>query len=163
MKKHVIKFARLRDGAVIPSKRPGDAGYDIYPVLLDGDVVIQPHQTVKIHTGIASVFDESRVAIIKERSSTGSKGLEVRSGVFDSTYRGEWIIVITNGTEKRMVITENPKKFMDDMWTAFPANKAIAQAVILKLPKDRVEEITAEELEEYKTDRGNGGFGSSGK
>lgn len=158
-----IMFAKLRDDAVIPTKRREDAGYDIYPVLDGEDICIHPHETVKIHTGIASAFSPDKVVILKERSSTGSKGLEQRCGIIDSGYRGEWIIPLTNGTDRRMVITNRPESYMDDMWTAFPASKAIAQALLLWLPDSESEEVPREYIESLDSERRCGGFGSSGK
>lgn len=53
-------------------------------------------QTEEFPTGIASAFHPSKVALFKERGSTGKIGIGQRSGVMDSGYRGEWIVLITN-------------------------------------------------------------------
>ena len=82
-----LKFAKVNDKAIIPSKRREDAGYDIYTT--DRDIVLQPHQTVAFHTGLVSEFSPSWVGIVKERGSTAKYGLSIRSGVIDSGYRGE--------------------------------------------------------------------------
>lgn len=158
-----ILFAKLRPDAVIPTKRPEDAGYDIYPVLQDGDIYIMPHQTVKIHTGIISAFPQNYVAVLKERSSTGSRGLEQRCGVFDSGYRGEWIIPLTNGTDRQIAITNDPEKYLASMWDTFPASKAIAQALLLPLPETTSREVSVKEIQSISSERGEGGFGSTEK
>ena len=158
-----ILFAKLRPDAVIPTKRPEDAGYDIYAVLDDKDIFIMPHETVKIPTGIVSAFSPKYVAILKERSSTGSRGLEQRCGVFDSGYRGEWFVPVTNGTDRRIVITNNPSDYLETMWVAFPATKAIAQAVLVNIPNTTSREVSVEEINSVESERGTGGFGSTGK
>lgn len=158
-----IKFARFDATAVVPSKREEDAGYDVYPLLPDSvPVVIPPGDTVKIHTGIASVIPKGYVAILKERSSTGSIGLQQRSGVIDSGYRGEWIVVVTNGSNKTMVVTDD-NIIPNDGRIYIRTTKAIAQAVIVKLPNTFSEEITMDELQGSKSERMSDGFGSTDK
>lgn len=157
-----ILFAKIKDNAIIPTKRPEDAGYDIY-ACIDEDLQIMPHGTVKVPTGIISAFSPDKVAILKERSSTGSRGLEQRCGVIDSGYRGEWLIPLTNGTDKRMVITRTPDLYMKELWITIPAEKAIAQAIILNLPDTHSVECSSHEIMLLKSERGSGGFGSSGK
>lgn len=157
-----ILFAKLNDNATIPSKRPEDAGYDIY-ACIDRDIHILPQQTVKIPTGIISAFSPNKVVILKERSSVGSKGLEQRCGVIDSGYRGEWLIPVTNGTNKRIAITANPDKYMKELWTVIPAQKAIAQALLLDLPVTTSVEVSTDEILDLSSERGTGGFGSSNK
>ena len=51
---YILKFAKVNDKAIIPTKRNEDAGYDIYTT--DKDIVLQPHQTVAFHTGLVSEF-----------------------------------------------------------------------------------------------------------
>lgn len=76
----VIKFAKIKPNAKIPSKRKEDAGYDVYP-LFDGDfMIIEPHEIKMIPTGIASAFSENYVMVLKERGSTGTKGMAIRAG-----------------------------------------------------------------------------------
>lgn len=160
--KDKILFAKMKPGAIIPTKRAEDAGYDIYPVL-DGDIVILPNQTVKVPTGIASAFHPSKVVILKERSSTGPKGLEQRCGVIDSGYRGEWSVPLTNGTNKMMVITNDPDCYQEHMWVIIPAHKAITQAILFDLPESTSEEVSIDYIRSIVSERGTGGFGSSGK
>ena len=110
-----VKFKKSRINAIVPSKREGDAGYDLYAAI-DSDfldahcgiikngteeilVAWRSHEILKIPTGIKTEFDSNYVGILKERGSTGSKGLAVRSGVIDSSYRGEWFMVIENCTD----------------------------------------------------------------
>lgn len=75
-----IYFSKLYDNVKIPSKRAEDAGYDIYAYFTEDYIVINPHETKLISTGLISAFDEQYVAILKERGSTGTKGMGQRCG-----------------------------------------------------------------------------------
>lgn len=157
-----IKFAKLDPKAIIPSKRDEDAGYDIY-ACIDEDIIIPPNETVMVPTGIASAFDPGYVAILKERGSTGSKGIGLRCGVVDSGYRGQWFVALTNHTNKgiKLVVEERPASYLHGI--TYPVSKAIAQAVFVAVPDSKVEEITPEELVNIKSERGAGKLGSSEK
>ena len=98
-----VKFARLKEGAVIPSKRDEDAGYDIYACIKE-PVVIKPLDSVMIPTGIASVIPEGYYMQIEEHGSTGAKGIKRSCGVMDTGFRGEWFVVITNCSDRLVVI-----------------------------------------------------------
>lgn len=162
-----IKFAKLTDGAKIPSKRDEDAGYDIYADLKGSPfILIPPHTTKMIPTGIASIIPPSNCFILKERGSTGTKGMAQRCGVIDSGYRGEWLVPITNTTIKNLYIYDNkkvnpPTEVSDSIF--YPASKAICQALLVEVPQTKITEISVEELEADKTERGEGKLGSSGK
>ena len=165
-----IKFAKVRPTAIIPTKREEDAGLDIYANCDEDYMIINPHETKMIPTGIASVCDKDYCLIAKERGSTGTKGIAQRSGVIDSGYRGEIMIPITNTTNKVIVIAKNGI-VIDDVYGAitpndymiYPYEKAIAQLLVVPVPKVSIEEITYEELQAIPSDRGDGKLGSSGK
>ena len=98
-----VYFGKLHPAARIPTKRVEDAGYDLYSVL-NHAVCLSPGETRLIPTGICSSFSSDYVAVVKERGSTGSKGLGVRAGIIDSGYRGEWFVALTNHNSKPLVI-----------------------------------------------------------
>lgn len=159
MQSNKIYWAKTTDEAVIPSKRSEDAGYDLYACVNDDEViVIRQHETVKIRTGIACAFSDDYVLIIKERSSVGIKGLAVRCGVIDSGYRGEIIVGLTNTTRHPMYLSKNVQ-----VNRTYDLSKAIAQAVILPIPKMESEEVKYEDLIKIESMRGTGNMGSSGK
>lgn len=161
----VVNFAKVRKSAIIPSKRDEDAGFDIY-ANFDGDgVLIMPHETKMIPTGIASAFDAGYVAILKERGSTGIKGIGQRCGVVDSGYRGEWFVPLTNHNEKPIAIVKSTENIdiLEEEYIVYPYSKAICQAIFLKLPEVKVEEIGIDELKKIKSERVDGALGSSGK
>ena len=76
-----VKFAKVRPSAIIPTKRVEDAGYDIYANFDEDYITILPHETKMIPTGIVSACDVDYCFILKERGSTGTKGMGQRSGV----------------------------------------------------------------------------------
>lgn len=164
-----VKFARVRPTAVIPTKRDEDAGFDIYADFEDDFIIIDPHTTTLIPTGIASACDADYCFILKERGSTGSKGIAQRCGVIDSGYRNEWFVPITNTTNKKIAIVKKDTDYIyifmknTSGYTIYPYEKAIAQALIIPVPKVKVEELTYNELKEIASDRGMGALGSSGK
>lgn len=100
-----IYFTKLKPNAIIPTKNIEDAGYDIYSCFDESYLIVYPQQTIAIPTGIASAVENDYCFILKERSSTGAKGIAQRSGVVDSGYRREWFVPITNTTNKPIIIT----------------------------------------------------------
>ena len=166
-----IKFAKVRPDAKIPSKRDEDMGFDIYACFEEDFIVIYPHETKLIPTGIASSCDIGYGFVLRERGSTGSKGIALRAGVIDSGYRNEWFVGLTNTTDKVLFISklseqETYDKYYDDIMPqsfVYPYSKAIAQALLVPVPKVNVEEITYEELQQISSERGLGALGSSGK
>lgn len=161
-----IKFAKVKPDAIIPSKREEDMGYDIYACFNENYITISPHETRLIPTGIASACDKEYGFIVKERGSTGSKGIAVRCGVIDSNFRGEWFVGLTNTTNEPLFLI-NPnwkdKSFIQPKTFTYDCTKAIAQAIVVPVPKTVVEEITYEELQAIESNRGDGMLGSSNK
>lgn len=184
-----VKFAKVKEGAIIPSKRDEDMGFDIYACFDEDYIVIDPHETKLIPTGLASACDPEYGFLVFERGSTGSKGIARRCGVIDSGYRNEWFIGLTNTTNNHIYISkiskeqlieqENEKNkevfgalsdlfngMMSSHWEnviIYPYTKAIAQALVVPVPKTEVEEISYEELQTIKSERGMGALGSSNK
>lgn len=162
-----VKFAKVRPTAVIPTKRDEDAGFDIYADFEDDFIIIDPHTTTLIPTGIASACDTDYCFILKERGSTGTKGIAQRCGVIDSGYRNEWFVPITNTTNKKIAIVKKDADYIfmrnTSGYTIYPYEKAIAQALVVPVPKVNIEELTYDELKEIASDRGMGSLGSSGK
>lgn len=164
MDKPVIKWAKVYDDAIIPTKRDEDAGYDVYAHLETGCLVVRPHETVVISAGIASAFPIGYVCLLQERGSTGSKGIGQRSGVIDSGYRGEWFIGFTNHNNIPLIIAKEPDKYLDkNDVIVYPYTKAICQAVFLEVPEFKTEEIEYKDLKKITSERGINCKGSTGK
>lgn len=104
-----IYFSRVRDSAIIPTKRDEDAGYDIYACFDDDYIIINVNETVLVPTGIASALPKDKYIHIEERGSTGSIGMKKSAGIIDSGYRGEWFIAITNCSGQPIVISKLSK------------------------------------------------------
>lgn len=170
-----IFFAKVKPNAVIPSKKVEDAGYDVYACFDEDFFVIEPFKTRAVPTGIASAFSSKFYAQVEERSSTGKLGLKKSSGVIDSGYRGEYLIMTYNTNEKPFVITkldvsEIPETFEvcgkvydKNNVIFYPYKKAICQVVLHIVPNLETNEIPYEELLKMSSERGTSGFGSSGK
>lgn len=181
-------FAKVKPNAIIPSKRDEDAGMDIYACFDEDYMVISPHETKLIPTGIASALSNKYYIQIEERGSTGSKGIKKSAGVIDSGYRNEWFIAITNSTEKHLIISKLSMQeliekygkinffdmyFLDeehcdvylreDSTIIHPYSKAIAQAVVHEVPIMNIAELSYQELLMIESERGIGALGSSRK
>ena len=142
-----ISVKKLRQDAILPTYGSAQAaGADLY-ACLDAPVEIAPGSTAWITTGVAMALPEGYAGLIYARSSLGTKrGLAPANkvGVIDSDYRGEIQVVLFNhGSETQ---------------TVMPGDR-IAQLVIT--PVFTPGFVETEELSE--TNRGIGGFGSTGK
>lgn len=174
-------FARESKEVKLPSRESHNAGYDVYAYFKEEEMIILPHETKMIPTGLYTAFSEDYVLVLKERGSTGTKGIAQRSGIVDSSYRGEIFVPLTNTTEKAIIITkgnieelqknENAQRLYTDAFghsepckiTYYPYTKAICQALLLPVPKVEIKEITVEELKAIPSERGEGKLGSSNK
>ena len=137
-----LKVKKLTDTAKIPTKANiSDAGFDLYS---DVDINIESGKTVIINTGIALGIPDGYCGLIWDRSSLGSKGIHRHAGVVDSGYRGEIKVCLNNTSDSSYEVSKGDR---------------IAQILIQRNEPFRVEEC--EDLSD--TDRGLGGFGSSGK
>ena len=166
IKENELLFAKVRKGAIIPTKTGENAGRDLYACFEEDYIVIKPLQTKLIPTGIATAFNEKYYAQIQERGSTGSKGIKFGAGVIDSGYRGEWFVPITNCNDVDLVISKKDVtlNFHEDYkYILYPYEKGIAQFVMLEVPKFEEKTISLEELQSIKSERGTGALGSSGK
>ena len=124
----------------------GAAAVDLH-ACIDAPVVIEPHGRVMIPTGIAAAIPEGYVGIMAVRSSMGVKnGINLANGigVIDSDYRGEMRVTLHNTT--------------DTAYTVQIADR-IAQLMVVPVacPAIRVVDTLPE------TERGEGGFGSTGR
>lgn len=167
-----IYFAKLREGAVIPSKEKWNAGFDIYPCFDEEYYIISPGETALIPSGIASVIPEGYYIQIQERGSSGGKGIKYSAGVIDSSYRGEWFLAASNVNNKPIIILKKSidefdllsKEIINAGYIVYPYSKALFQGIVHSVHNEfRTEEITCEELKNFKSGRGEGKLGSSGK
>ncbi len=143
-----IKVKKLNEKAIIPTKgSPYSAGYDLYACLENDCIQIPPQSCVKVGTGLSIEVPTGYFGAIFARSGLATKqGLRPANcvGVADSDYRGEYIVALYNDSTTHKTVNNGER---------------IAQLVIM--PFLDVEFIESEELSQ--TDRGEGGFGSTGK
>ena len=168
-----IKFAKVRENAIIPTREEYNAGLDVYCCFDEGYIIIEPNQTRLISTGIASAIPIDYYIQIQERGSSGSKGIKYSAGVIDSSYRGEWFLATTNTNKRPILIIK--KEVLDDMccvareiiekgYIIYPYEKALFQAIIHNVCNEiSQEEISFDELSKIPSERGDGKLGSSGK
>lgn len=142
-----VELKKLNSSAKTPTRGSKQAaGYDLY-ANLDEDIIIKSHETKMIGTGIAISVPEGYFGGIFARSGISYKeGLRPANctGVVDSDYRGEIKVSLHNDSQIDRIVEPNQK---------------IAQLVILpylSVEFDEVNELTL-------TDRGQDGFGSTGK
>ena len=175
LKDNELRFAKIRESARVPSKRDEDAGFDMYADFEDEFFVIGAGETRPVPTGIAVAFSSRWYAQIEERSSMAKIGIKKSGGVFDSGYRGEYLIMLYNTNKKPFVISKTPVEELSDEFDIngvnynksaviiYPYTKAICQMVMQEIPVFEVQEISYEELKNISSERGAGGFGSSKK
>lgn len=170
-----VRVYKSHPQARIEPARHGDAGIDLYTV---ESVTLPPHGTgealvvqvahtyplplwiVKVRTGIHIEIPEGYYGQVLPRSSIGSGkaseygetpypfgGLNLFASVIDSSYRGEVIVAMGNLTSRSQT---------------FPAGTKIAQMVILPYVHVSQFEVVSSLDELSSTERGDGGFGSTG-
>lgn len=141
-----IKFKKISPNAKLPTKgTDASAGFDLY-ACVNVSVHIAPHQTVCIPLGFATAIPDGWFCAVYARSGIATKqGLRPANcvAVIDSDYRGEWILPIHNDSDTPRVINNGDR---------------IAQVIVQECPSVKFDVV--DELDE--TDRGAGGFGSTG-
>lgn len=157
-----MKFAKKNETVKVPTKRDCDAGYDVYANFDEDYIVLCPHSTTMIPTGLYSIIENGYYAQMFNRGSNGSKGLIQSCGVIDPSYRGEWFVAITNTNDEYWVIAKSDA-YVPDGLNVYPYEKAICQFVILPIPNVTIEETNIEDILSNNTERGSGNIGSSEK
>jgi len=143
MKNLTIQVQKLHKEAKIPKfAHSDDAGMDLY---VTEEIIIASGEYAAVSTGIAMAIPEGYAGLIWDKSGLAiKKGLKVLGGVIDAGYRGEIKVGITNlGKEAH----------------TFGVGDKAAQMLLQKVAQASFEEV--ESLDE--TERGDGGFGSTGK
>lgn len=146
MEKLTINFKKLNENAIMPTfGTEFSAGADLYSA--EDDVVVNPGETKFIGTGIATAIPVGTVGLVYARSGLAcKKGLAPANkvGVIDSDYRGEIKVALHNhGKEPQTVVK----------------GERVAQMVIT--PYFAVNYVETSDLDQ--TERGEGGFGSTGR
>jgi len=138
-----LKIKKMRDDAILPTYNlGGDAALDLYAL---EDVILGLGCPMMVATGVAVAVPEGFVGLIWDRSGLSMvNGIKTLGGVIDSGYRGQVNVGLINLSEGMYSVSKGDK---------------IAQMLI-----QRVERVKLEEVEVLAfTERGDKGFGSSGK
>jgi dUTP pyrophosphatase len=138
----VLSFKRLDPKAVLPARGSSlAAGLDIYAI---EELTIQPGERVLARTGLAVAIPEGFYGRLAPRSGLATKqGLDTLAGVIDADYRGEIRCLLYNTGSEAIHL---------------PAQSKICQLILEKIITPTA--VWADEISD--TDRGNGGFGSTG-
>jgi len=142
-----ILAARLHPDAKMPTGGTShSAGWDLYAL---EETVVSKGSTTKIRTGLSIAIPEGWEGQIRSRSSLGAKGMIMPNGIgtIDSDYRGELMVLSTWIGEGESFTLEKGER--------------CAQILFAPVPLTTFEECTIEEL--GVTERGSGGFGSTGR
>ena len=143
----VLKIKRLSHNRILPEyKTEGAAGMDLCAAI-DGPIELKPLERKLIPTGLKIELEHGYEAQIRPRSGLSIKhGITLINcvGTIDEDYRGEVCVPVVN--------------ISNEAYTIQPEER-IAQMVIAKYEQAKIEVVT--ELTE--TERGAGGFGSTGK
>jgi len=121
-------------------KREGDAGFDLY---VSEDLTLRPFQRGWVSNGIKMRIPDGYEVQIRPRSSTSKLGLDVVLGTVDSGYRGEVKTMVYNNSNMRAHIKKGMR---------------VSQAVLAPVTRAHI----VEGVVVCDTERGAGGFGSTG-
>lgn len=138
-----IKVLKVHPDAVIPEyKTAGSAGFDLAAI---SGVHIEPRGSTVVGTGLAFQLPQQFEMQIRSRSGLAFKhGVTAFHGTVDSDFRAEVKVLLFNNTDKPVYLAKGER---------------IAQGVINKV--ENVKFVEVNELD--KTERGSGGFGSTGR
>ena len=139
-----VRFKRLSPDAVLPAyAHPGDAGMDLKSV---DDLEIAPGARALVHTGLVMMLPPGWEAQVRPRSGLALKhGITVLNtpGTIDAGYRGEVGVILANLGDSPFAVRKGDR---------------IAQVVVAPVTTAAIEETDVVD----DTDRGGGGFGSTG-
>jgi dUTP pyrophosphatase len=137
-----LKIKKLDKNARLPKyAHTNDAGMDLFSI---ESKTLESGERFVCRTGIAMAIPTGYVGLIWDKSGVAAKGgIKTMGGVVDSSYRGEVGVVLKNLSKEKYEIKKGEK---------------IAQMLIQKIENPEIEEV--DDLE--STERGNGGFGSTG-
>ena len=142
-----VRYKRLTSTAMTPTKGSAfAAGFDLYADTVQ-DITVMPGEVVPFYTGLAMEIPDGYFGAIYPRSGLATKfGLRLPNcvGVVDSDYRGNVGVPLRNDSQEPVTVV---------------AHERIAQIIFQRCPEVALYE--SDELTE--TDRGTGGFGSSGR
>ncbi len=142
----MIKIKKLHQKAIIPEyKTSGSAGFDLRIILDQSHYDLMPGEIKMFSTGLVFVIPEGHEVQIRSRSGMAMKGIVVVNspGTVDSDYRAEIKILLINHSKDKFTIVSGDR---------------VAQGILAKVEQAQFEIV--KEIDQ--TERGEGGFGSTG-
>ena len=141
-----LSIKRLDPGVALPAAaNPGDAGLDLRSTV---DATIKPGERQVVGTGIAAAIPGGYAGFVQPRSGMAARhglGVVNSPGLIDSGYRGEIKVVLINLDPSEAIVIARGDR--------------IAQLVVLPVPA-----VVVDEVEDLPgSERGGGGFGSTGR
>jgi len=140
-----LRVRRLDEHARLPTRAyPGDAGLDLYALEA---AELAPGARASVRTGIAVEIPDGHAGLVLPRSGLAARhgiALVNAPGLIDAGYRGEIVVLLLN-TDRELTV-------------ALAAGERVAQLVLIRIETPNVREVDVLALSE----RGSGGFGSSG-
>lgn len=100
MQELTIKVKKLHEDAIMPLRKDGNAGWDLYSI---EDVIINPGDVVPIRTGIALGIPKGYRIAFRDRSGLGRQGITITGGLIDNPYIGELIVCLANIKTRPMI------------------------------------------------------------
>lgn len=129
LKENDLLFAKVNPNAIVPTKEKENAGYDIYACFDEDYLIIPPHSTKLVPTGIASAISDKYYLGVAERGSTGKIGMKYSAGVIDSGYRGQIFVALSNINNVEIIISKLSK---DELIEKYGNKEEYGGDVILK-------------------------------
>lgn len=151
-----IEVEVLEDGKLPSKKHQSDAGFDLYAT---SDIIIFPGQVTKHPLNIRLKLPQGTWAEIASKSGLGSQGLLVYAGVIDQDYRGIPHVVMSNINLIER-IDEEGFPLMRTEPIVIKKGQKLAQLIMNPYsPEFYIEQV---DKVDTATERGDGGFGSTG-
>lgn len=167
-----LLIRRTSEDASLPSyAHEGDAGFDLCSM---EDVTLFPGQWKKVKSGISCAIPRGFVGLVTPRSGLGCEGLVLKNtvGVIDSPYRGEiglplfnnnpshiWDRILWKFKQVQCFVTKDGKEYHPEGTIYVRKGERVAQMLVIPVAESNI--VGADDLDE--TERGSGGFGSTGR
>jgi len=158
-----IKINKLHKSAILPTRaNDSDAGYDLYAIQ---DMIIGPMEKAIVPTGMSIEIPKGYYGRIAPRSGLAVKNsIDVLAGVIDSGYRGEIGVVLINLNLPEILFKKDRKTSAYESAFGSRSKFSISKG-------DRVAQLIIEKCHDIRwvesglsdSDRGDGGYGSSGQ
>lgn len=140
-----IKVYSYKNSFNMPSNE-GDAGHDLR--YYGEAFTLKKHSIKKIRLQIRSILPKEYYVELAAKSGLASKGITTIGNIIDSGYTGYWHVILVNCSDEDYIFNDGDK---------------VCQALIRQHNNIKLNLVAENEIENYNTERGSNGFGSTGK